>query len=689
MPSQQTWTLTALYAGEEPRSLSLPPDSPRWSLQRCALADTDPGKLLTDLLLLVLPPETEGLGEWLGRFRLLNPGCPTLLVETGREPDWYRQAIRLGVDDLLSPPQDDDAWRAALEQMATALATGAEQRHFLGRLERSTRSIEESRRRLAETLLSSYENLGHVHRQLTDRLGQLSTLYQLGRDLSQEANWDGALEHFLNKCVQSLDFNGVAILLWGFGGRQLSLRAGVALPAEALDPLLPLLRKLDDGTRRRVDIIAFREGALVQQGSGRRLDGDWDLTILPLVHGGEAQGFLVYDKNYATSSAFESDFHFLKTVQTILGEELANAKAVHRLKRLDEFNRTVLEGVHTAVLTVDGFGRVSYRNSRAALLFGERLREGAPFLFDDAFHPLDGMETMLGEREWIQRECRLGASGAEPRHVLLSATPLALQHQSDIRHVLVCEDFTEYKRLESDLRRAERLSSLGHLSAGMAHEIRNPLAGIATTAQVLQGKLGAGSVAGPFLDRIQEETQRLERIVKGLLDFSRPATPRLAVLDLHAAARRALCDLREQAAAAGVLLEELAAGPEIAAWADRDQIQQVLLNLITNAIQACSPGDRVGMRLERAAAAGGSEGRVRVSIYDTGPGVPEQTVSNLFDPFFTTKSAGTGLGLTVCQKIMEEHGGQIRYRPREGGGAEFTLDLAPAPAGINREESRP
>ncbi len=689
MQSPPTWTLTVLHAGDESQGLlAMPPRSASWYLQSLALADTDPASLRTDLLLLALSPFHPDIDEWLGRFRLLNPICPTLLIEAEEDPSWYRRAIRLGVDDLLPPPRDDAAWRSALELMATALATGAEQRSFVGRLERSTHSIEESRRKLAETLLSSYENLGHVHKQLTDRLGQLSTLYQLGRDLSQEANWDGALEHFLNKCVKSLDFNGVALLLWGFGGKQLSLRAEVELPAEQLEELLPLLKSLEIGARSRLDIIALREGELLLQGRGQRLDGNWDLTILPLVHGGEAQGFLVYDKNYPRSSAFESDFHFLKTVQTILGEELANAKAVHLLKRLDEFNRTVLESVHTAVLAVDGLGHVSYRNSRAERLFGEHLRVGLPFAFGERFHPVDGPETELGELDWIQRECRFTMESGEPRHVLLSATTLAQRHERDIRYVIVCEDFTEYKRLERELRKAEHMSSLGQLSAGMAHEIRNPLAGIATTAQVLQGKLGSDSIAEPFLCRIQDETQRLEKIVRSLLDFSRPILPSLGAIDLQSAAGRALADLAEQATAAGIEIEELAAGPALSAWADRDQIQQVLINLLLNAIQACNAGDRIGLRLERAAAAGGSEGRVRITVYDTGPGVPDSVTHQLFDPFFTTKTEGTGLGLTVCQKIMDEHGGRIHYRAREGGGSEFTLDLAPAPAGNHGEESR-
>jgi signal transduction histidine kinase len=243
---------------------------------------------------------------------------------------------------------------------------------------------------------------------------------------------------------------------------------------------------------------------------------------------------------------------------------------------------------------------------------------------------------------------------------------------------LLCEDITEYRKLQGELRRIEHLSKLGQLSAGMAHEIRNPLAGIAMTAQVLRGKLDGREDAAAFLDRIQEETERLERIVRSLLDFSRPVSPKLANLDLREAAQRALGDMREQAAAAGLILEWPEDGVPLRAWADRDQLQQVLLNLLLNAIQVCRRGDRVGLRLELAAAAGGGA-RPRLVIYDSGPGVDPAAQERLFDPFYTTKAEGTGLGLAICQKIMEEHGGQIRYRSGPGGGAQFVLDLTPAP----------
>jgi len=312
------------------------------------------------------------------------------------------------------------------------------------------------------------------------------------------------------------------------------------------------------------------------------------------------------------------------------------------------------------------------------------------FRFDADFHLLDGSAEGPGEEGWVQREARLaGPGGAEERRLLLSTTLLPLRHESDPRTVMICEDLTEHKRLEAKLRRAERLSSLGQLSAGMAHEIRNPLAGIAMTAQVLESRLAGNSDAGPFLARIQQETQRLEKIVSSLLDMSRPAVPQFSAVDLHEAAAGALEAGRSRAEARGVILEALGPDPRLWAWADRDQIHQVLLNLLINAIEACGPGDRVGVRIAQAAAMPGGSGRVLLKVFDSGPGIPEAIRERLFDPFFTTKAEGTGLGLAICQKIMEEHGGQIRLGPRAGGGTEALIDLAPAGLGKQQEEAKP
>ncbi|MDP6419590.1 MAG: histidine kinase dimerization/phospho-acceptor domain-containing protein [Candidatus Krumholzibacteria bacterium] len=664
-----------------------PREVPGWDLRLSSLEDCPASDQTgVDLLMLDLSPGDPALLPWLLEFRQFNSGALVLLAERESDPGWFRSAVRLGVDDLIQIPLSEGEWQSYLEDLGEVLEAGNEQSIQRGHLEKSGQKLLESRNQLSRMLLHSYENLDSLNRELNSRVGQLTILYQLGRDLSSQDNWDDALDHFLATSLETLDFSGASLLLWSFEGRRLASRANVLLEGEVLDRCIEVLMEMEEEDRSSSSLFALHEGSRLDEESLRGRSEPWHLTVLPLVHAGEAQGFLAYRKAYESAESFEADLHFLKTVQTILSEALSHAKAVHQLKKLGEFNRTVLESVRASVLTLDGFGQISYRNPSASSLFGDLLSPGMPFRFDEYLRSGDGAGD-LGEEDWIQRECLFRSGAESPRHLLLSTTHLHPRHPQDAQTVLVFEDLTEYKRLETELRRAERLAGLGQLSAGVAHEIRNPLSGISMIAQLLKDLLEDSSEEmQSYVDRILAETQRLNRIVQNLLDFSKPATPLLAPLTVSQLLQPALEHIRASAEKKGIRIELPQSGLEQKVMCDRDQLQQVFLNLFRNAMEACSKGDRLGLWLERGKRSGGKD-RVMIRVWDSGPGVAEENVANLFNPFYTTRAAGTGLGLSICLKIMEEHGGSISYLPSAEGGSEFMIDLTPAET-ANPEEKQ-
>ncbi|MBC8368222.1 hypothetical protein H8E52_12520 [bacterium] len=347
-------------------------------------------------------------------------------------------------------------------------------------------------------------------------------------------------------------------------------------------------------------------------------------------------------------------------------------------------NRTVFDSIRAAVPAIDGFGTINYRNPSALELFGERLPLGGPFRFGDSFMAGDGEELELGEDDWIQREIQLyEEEDRPPRELLVSSTRLFQRHPQEVEFVLVFEDVTEYKRLTAELRRAERLAGLGELSAGVAHEIRNPLAGISMITQLLGDKLGEEDkdLQG-YVDRILGETERLNRIVQSLLEFSRPSEPMMTVFNLYQEMGSVIDLVRSMAEKKNVYLELPDSGQEIMVWADRGQLQQVFLNLLRNAVEACEEGQTVGLRIGSGTVGRGRK-RVIATVWDRGPGVPPEFEERLFNPFFTTKAEGTGLGLAICLKIVQEHGGSITYRSGTEGGSEFIIDLQPAPTSSN------
>jgi signal transduction histidine kinase len=211
--------------------------------------------------------------------------------------------------------------------------------------------------------------------------------------------------------------------------------------------------------------------------------------------------------------------------------------------------------------------------------------------------------------------------------------------------------------MEEALRRNDRLRAIGQLSAGVAHEIRNPLAGIATTAEVLGAKLGPGDERARYTRVILDEVTRLDGIVRNLLAFARPPRPTIApcaVEDLLARIRHLV---GEQAQARGVELNTSAGEAATACLADAAQLTQVLLNLALNAVQACTAGERVSVSAR--AHNEGARDWIMIDVEDNGAGVPREIRATLFDPFVTTRAQGTGLGLAISRQIVEDHHGSL------------------------------
>jgi signal transduction histidine kinase len=262
--------------------------------------------------------------------------------------------------------------------------------------------------------------------------------------------------------------------------------------------------------------------------------------------------------------------------------------------------------------------------------------------------------------------------------------------------LLTLRDLTQMRRMQQELRRHERLATLGQLSAGVAHEIRNPLAGIGTSAQVLLRRFEPRDERARFVHVILEEVARLDRIVTSLLQYARPRVPVLSAGSLEACIRRVLELQAGPLAQVGIEVEVDVAPRLPPVFIDADLVTQVLLNVTLNALHAMPRGGRLryevrrlrrrpprrapGRRTEdlkgpRREARPGWLSYVQVRVSDTGSGIPRGMQAKLFDPFFSTKPQGTGLGLAISQTIMHEHGGGIEIASREHRGTTVLLDF--------------
>ena len=264
--------------------------------------------------------------------------------------------------------------------------------------------------------------------------------------------------------------------------------------------------------------------------------------------------------------------------------------------------------------------------------------------------------------------------------------------------LMTLRDLTRVRRMHEELRRNERLALLGQLATGVAHEIRNPLAGIGTSAQVLLRRFEPRDERARFVQVILDEVARLDRIVTSLLQYSRPRTPVLQRTELAPLVNKVIELIADSLAGSGVQAETGFAPRAGAVYLDPDLVTQVLLNVSLNAVQAMPKGGRLRFEVRRVrrrqaprgpgrrASDRGNGGRsradlapwiecVQVRVSDTGTGMPRGVLLKLFHPFFTTKPSGTGLGLAISQTIMHEHQGSIEVASREGRGTTVMLNF--------------
>jgi signal transduction histidine kinase len=220
--------------------------------------------------------------------------------------------------------------------------------------------------------------------------------------------------------------------------------------------------------------------------------------------------------------------------------------------------------------------------------------------------------------------------------------------------------------------RADRFATVGEMATGLAHEIKNPLAGLSGALELLAEDLSGNPRQAEVVGEMRHQVSRLTNTMESLLSFARPAKSKLRDTDLNATIDKVLFLVRQQRRLAAIHVDtELDEVPHV--LADPSQLEQVFLNICLNACQAMGPaGGRLTVRSRV------TEGRVTVDVEDTGPGIPENVRPNLFKPFFTTKREGNGLGLAISARIVAEHGGNIGYRCPPGGGTIFTVALQPS-----------
>jgi PAS domain S-box-containing protein len=368
-----------------------------------------------------------------------------------------------------------------------------------------------------------------------------------------------------------------------------------------------------------------------------------------------------------------------------LAVAVENAELFTEVQNARIYNEILLQNLTTGVVAADADGRITVFNQEAAQIAGLNTNGGERTV-DDLPAPLrDIIQTTLtsGERQ-EDREVELRAAAGSTFARASSAT-FRGQGGELLGALMVVTDITALKRLELQIRRSDRLASLGTLSAGMAHEIKNPLVSIKTFAQLLPERYHESDFRETFSSLIVHEIDRIDSLVNQLLRFARPAKPLLRPMHVHEVLEKTFQLVQHRLNQKGIKLTQTLEASLDTIRADSDQMEQVFLNFFLNAMDAMKHGGELTVETE--IRTGDSlvthllptdEERheaLCISIRDTGEGIKKENIARVFDPFFTTKDFGTGLGLSVVHGIIEEHGGQIEVESEVARGTVFHIFL--------------
>lgn len=338
--------------------------------------------------------------------------------------------------------------------------------------------------------------------------------------------------------------------------------------------------------------------------------------------------------------------------------------------RIQTYSSRILAQMADAVVATDPAGKIEVCNQAAAELLGV---QGDVVRGRDlrAVWSHEIAARALGGEEFLGVSCRFADAQGKERTLSVSSSQVSNASGALETIVLVIQDLSEKVAMEADLRRRDRLASMGALASGVAHEVRNPLNAIGVIVQRLRREFTSLKDQGEYAQLtgvVAEEVKRVNRIIQQFLELARPPALAKKREDLAALLERAAQTIEPRVLAAGLELErDFAASGAVEV--DADQLQQALLNLLGNALEALEVGT---IRLIARSVA---DDQVEIVVDDTGPGIPPEELEQIFDLYFTTKAEGTGLGLSLVHRIVTEHGGRIEVQSALGEGTRFIIQL--------------
>ncbi len=556
-----------------------------------------------------------------------------------------------------------------------------------------------------------------------DRYDARLTLIEFARELSSETDQNAMLAKVSDRLLRTLSIQQIGFFLLDEGAGAFTLhsrtqKAGrIGKPASRAPDLSFLQEPTDkpyfffERTKHLRDILS-RELAP----SVRETIAELDFTYyVACKTRGKTIAFLGVSRTTEGDFLSSDDIELLVTLSNYVAIAIENSRLYSSLQRkadeyerLKEFSENIVESINVGILAAGLDDRVESWNTQIERLTGIARADAVGRRLGDLFAPelYQKFEEVRGEdgihniykvalrprAQVIAGGAQDGASqggmngrphlapvakadgGSRESVVNVAIAPLVSKEMKQIGRLIIFDDITDRDELERRLMQADKLSSIGLLAAGVAHEVNTPLAVISTYAQMLTKQVSGDDQKSKLLEKIAKQTFRASEIVNSLLNFSRTSPTEFVELDLNRVLRETITLVEHQFEKTGVATQLTLADDLPAVRGNAGKLQQVFLNLFLNARDAMGGGGTLTVR-------SWTEGRfAHIEVSDTGQGISEEHLARIYDPFFTTKGAkkGTGLGLSITYGIVQEHKGHIEVDSTPGNGTRFHLEFPAA-----------
>jgi len=510
------------------------------------------------------------------------------------------------------------------------------------------------------------------------------TLLEFGRELGSETNLNTLLSSLIDRLSRTLAVDRMAIFLAGDEAQKFALAKsfGLSVPGNIDLKFLSAPRPEQAGHLFFENTHQVPRETPAAQHAIARLDLNYYIpchaqqkTIAVLGLGKTTQG------DFLSSE----DMELLETLGGYLGIAIQNSRLYASLQqkaaeyeRLKDFNENIVESINVGVMALDMEDRIESWNAQMEVMYAlprwQTLTQPLKAIFPAEFvEEYNRMRQEPGIRNLYKFRMKTPAN--EVRTVNVALAPLVTRKFEVIGRLIIMDDITARVELEAQLSQADKLSSIGLLAAGVAHEVNTPLAVISSYTQMLAKQLQSDPQKSGLLEKITRQTFRASEIVNNLLNFSRTSGSEIGDVDVNKVIADTLALLEHQFKVAKVEVENALTPLLPAIQGNAGRLQQVFLNLFLNAKDAMPGGGKLRVVTQNGES-------VSVCITDTGTGIAPENIQRIYDPFFTTKTSpregqarGTGLGLSVTYGIIQEHAGKIRVESHPGAGTTFTLDF--------------